>query len=206
VYFLLLRGVQSTSKEVSERVTSTAYPALVNTNYRHDNLNLRSEKECTQEQRDKISHHLGLETGNVNVQGCNEPDWLDSFFEEEMNIGTETFLGISVGCNKGTDAVQMARLGMSDSKFNVSAWTAFLGSIITVCPAREQGPIMFSKRNGEMHCIEPMLNNIALIRNASQNLGLPSEEFVVTQAAIGARVSLRFCTINYFSRNEYHSP
>ncbi|KAL3766071.1 hypothetical protein ACHAW5_007766 [Stephanodiscus triporus] len=156
-------------------------------NYRHDNLNLQPEKECTEEQRNKINQKLGLESGNVQVAGCNDPDWLDSFFEEEADIGTASFLGISVGCNKGTDAVQMARLGMSDLKINVSAWTEFLGSIITVCPAREQGPVNFPKRNGEMHCIEPMLNNIILINNASQHLGLDSKEFVVTQAAISAR-------------------
>jgi hypothetical protein len=91
--------------------------------------------------------------------------------------------------SQGTDAIQTARLGMSDPKFNVSAWTEYIGNIITVCPAREQGQIKFAKRNGEMHCIEPMQNNVALVNNASASLGLNSEEFVVTQAAISGRVS-----------------
>jgi hypothetical protein len=157
--------------------------------YRHLNLNLWPEKQCTDEQRDKINQQLDLESGNVNVAGCNDPDWLDSFFEEEADIGSESFLGISVGCNKGMDAVQISRLGMSDAKFDVSAWTEFIGDIITVCPAREQGQVKFPKRNGEMHCIEPMLNIIVLVNNASRHLDLHSEEFVVTQAAISARVS-----------------
>ena len=191
-YFLLLRGAAPTSKEAIMRVINYTSPAPLEgqvKSYRHNNLNLQPEKDCTDEQRDKINQQLNLESGNVNVAGCNDPDWLDLFFEEEANIGSEFFLGISVGCNKGTDAVQIARLGMSDAKFDVSAWTEFIGDIITVCPAREQGQVKSPKRKGEMHCIEPMLNNIALVNNASRHLDLNSEEFVVTQAAISARVS-----------------
>ena len=191
-YFLLLLGAVPTSKEMVMRVPSYTSPAPLEgqvKSYRHTNLNLRPETVCTDEQRDKINQQLDLESGNVNVAGCNDPDWLDSFSEEEADIGSESFLGISVGCNKGTDAVQIARLGMSDAKFDVSAWTQFIGDIITVCPAREQGQVKFPKRNGEMHCIEPMLNNVVLVNNASRHLDLNSEEFVVTQAAISARVS-----------------
>ena len=97
---------------------------------------------------------------------------------------------ILIGRNKGTDAVQIARLGMSYAKFDVSVWTQFIGDIITVCPAREQGQVKFPKRKGEIHCIEPMLNNVVLINNASQHLDLSSEEFVVTQAAISIFRSL----------------
>lgn len=191
-YFLLLLGAVPTSKEAVMRVPSYTSLAPLEgqvKSYRHNNLNLRPEMVCTDEQRDKINQQLDLESGNVNVAGCNDPDWLDSFFEEEEDIGSESFLGISVGCNKGTDAVQIARLGMSDAKFDVSVWTQFIGDIITVCPAREQGQVKFPKRKGEIHCIEPMLNNVVLINNASRHLDLSSEEFVVTQAAISARVS-----------------
>jgi hypothetical protein len=190
--FLLLLGAVPTSKEAVMRVPSYTSLAPLEgqvKSYRHNNLNLRPEMVCTDEQRDKINQQLDLESGNVNVAGCNDPDWLDSFFEEEEDIGSESFLGISVGCNKGTDAVQIARLGMSDAKFDVSVWTQFIGDIITVCPAREQGQVKFPKRKGEIHCIEPMLNNVVLINNASRHLDLSSEEFVVTQAAISARVS-----------------
>jgi len=114
---------------------------------------------------------------------------------------------------QGTDAIQTARLGMSDPKFNVSAWTEYIGKIKTVCPARKQGKIKLAKRKGEMHCIEPMQNNVALVINASASLGLNSEEFVVTQAAISGRVSverdLLICTDGsaYFStRFISHTP
>ena len=191
-YFLLLLGAVPTSKEMVMRVPSYTSPAPLEgqvKSYRHTNLNLRPETVCTDEQRDKINQQLDLESGNVNVARCNDPDWLDSFSEEESDIGLESFLGISVGCNKGTDAVQIARLGMSDAKLDVSVWTQFIGDIITVCPAREQGQVKFPKRNREMNCIEPMLKNVVLVNNASRHLDLNSEEFVVTQAAISPRVS-----------------
>ena len=100
--------------------------------------------------------------------------------------------------SQGTDAIQTARLGMSDPKFDVSAWKEYIGNIITVCHPREQGKIKFAKRNGEMHCIEPMQNNIALVIDASASLGLNSEEFVVTQAAISGRVSLERDFFNFY--------
>lgn len=106
---------------------------------------------------------------------------------------------------QGTDAIHTARLGMSDPKFNVSAWTEFIGNIITVCPAREQGQIKFAKRNGEMHCIEPMQNNVALVNNASASLGLNSEEFVVTKAAISGRVSVERDLLIFTEGSAYFS-
>jgi hypothetical protein len=48
---------------------------------------------------------------------------LDLFFEEEADIGTQSFLSISIGCNKkGTDAIHTARLGLSDPTFDVPVW------------------------------------------------------------------------------------
>jgi hypothetical protein len=88
------------SEEVSTRVANYISPTPQESSFRHDNLNLQPEKECTEQQREKINVQLNLESGNVQVQGCNDPNWLDSFFEEEADIGTESFLGISVGCNK----------------------------------------------------------------------------------------------------------
>jgi hypothetical protein len=88
------------SSEVSTRVANYISQTPQESSYRHDNLNLQPQKECTEQQREKINVQLNLESGNVQVQGCNDPNWLDSFFEEEADIGTESFLGISVGCNK----------------------------------------------------------------------------------------------------------
>ena len=89
------------SGEVSTRVANyNISQTPKESSYRHDNLNLQPEKECTEQQREKINVQLNLESGNVQVQGCNDPNWLDLFFEEEADIGTESFLGISVGCNK----------------------------------------------------------------------------------------------------------
>jgi len=94
---LIIPNSEDVSVDVSPQSTRVANYS----SYRHDNLILQAEKECTKQQREKINIQLKLESGNVRVKGCNNPtSWLDSFFEEEADIGTESFLGISVGCNK----------------------------------------------------------------------------------------------------------
>ena len=156
--------------------------------YSHNNYNLPPEKECSNEQRDAISNHLGLNQSNtVKIGGCQSTDWLDKFFEEVEDIETESFLSLSIGCNKGTDAIHTARLGLLDPKFDVPTWTQAIGNIRPVCKGHEQGKINFPKRKGEVHCIEPMINNYQLIKKASSTLGFDSTQFVVVQAAISSR-------------------
>ncbi len=156
--------------------------------YRHANIDLPSAEECTSEQRDMISRQLGLTEHHAGgVSGCQDSSWLYSFFEEEVDITTETFLGISVGCNKGADAISAARMGMMNPKFDVPAWKDAIGDLVYNCPPPENGKITFTKRNGEMHCVEPMEANFKLVKDASAKLGLDDEHFVVAQAAISSR-------------------
>ena len=155
--------------------------------YNHGNLDLPPGEVCTEDQRDTIYRQLGLNKSTVNVGLCQSTDWLVSFFEEEEDIGTESFLSISIGCNKGTDAIHTARLGLLDPKFDVPAWEKAIGGIRGICPYHEQGRINFPKREGEVHCVEPMRNNFQLVKNASELLILDSKQFVVVQAAISSR-------------------
>ena len=156
--------------------------------YRHANLNLPSVEECTSEQRDKISQQVGLTDDHAGgVSGCQDSSWLYSFFEEEEDIGTESFLGISVGCNKGADAINAARMGMMNPKFDVPTWKDAIGDLVYNCPPPENGKITFARRNGEMHCVEPMDANVQVVNDASVKLGLDVEHFVVTHAAISSR-------------------
>lgn len=150
---------------------------------------LPPEQQCTEEQRNAISYQLGLDTNKVRVVGCQNDDWLDKFYEEEADIGTESFVGISIGCNKGDDAIHTARMGMSDPKFDNSAWKAAIGGLDGVCPEHHNQlkEIRFPKRRGEMHCVEAMPANFQLLHTASQVLGLDSEQFVVVNAALAAR-------------------
>lgn len=144
--------------------------------FRHDNLDLPSVEECTSEQRDKISHQLGLTDRHAGgVSGCQDSSWLYSFFEKEEDISTEIFLGISVGCNKGADAINAARMGMMNPKFDVPAWKDAIGDLVYNCPPPENGKITFAKRKGEMHCVEPMEANYQIVNDASKKLGLDHE-------------------------------
>jgi len=157
--------------------------------YRHENLDLNPATPCTEEQRSKIVQQIVHDDDNLKFRhGCFDSDWLDSFFTEESDIGTEDFVGISVGCNKGTDAVLAARMGMNDRAYDAPAWLETIGlGHTTVCPNKKQKKIYLPKRNGEMHCIEPMPNNFRAVDNASNSLGLMKEGFVVTNAAVSAR-------------------
>ena len=156
--------------------------------YRHANLNLTPATVCTEEQRGKITEQIVIGNRlNFDV-GCFDSDWLDAFFAEEADIGTHEFVGISVGCNKGTDAVLAARMGMNDPAYDASVWLETIGTLSTACRSREQQKeIHFPKRSGEMHCIEPMPNNVHVLKNASITMGLNKKEFVVTHAAVSSR-------------------
>jgi len=156
--------------------------------YSHDNLNLSTVEECTKYQRSIIEGQLGLTGGTVKVSGCFDADWLDAFFEEEEDIGTRYFIGISVGCNVGTDAISTARMGMSDPKFDVPSWVNALGKVRRpVCRKnRNQGATNYPIREGEMHCIEPMPVNALILRNAINVSGIDERRFVVSHAAISS--------------------
>jgi FkbM family methyltransferase len=169
--------------------------------YSHDNRNLPVVDQCTKEERSRIVSQLVLDSNttidfenfhklNQKEQryiGCYESEWLDSFFQEESNIGSEDFVGISVGCNKGTDAILAARMGMSNPKYDVPAWLGVLGNLPTLCLNKKQGEIHFPRRKGEMHCIEPMPDNVDSLNKATSELGLEREGFVVSSAAISSK-------------------
>jgi FkbM family methyltransferase len=157
--------------------------------YSHYNLNLPTVEKCTEEQRSKIEVQLGLSHNRVKgLSGCFDADWLDAFFEEEEDIGTEHFIGISVGCNVGTDAINTARMGMSDPKFDVFSWIDALGEVVPpVCGKKNrQGATNFPLREGEMHCIEPMPSNALVLNNAIRASGVDEGRFVVSHAAISS--------------------
>ena len=162
--------------------------------YSHSNINLATVNKCTAGQRDVIQSQLQLSSGVVSSQrfnhcrmGCFEADWLDAFFAEEADIGTPTFLRISIGCKKGSYAILKARMGTSDAKFDLPSWIEALGNFSRiVCGTRGQGPTNFPARSGEMHCIEPMPTTIRMLNDARDRVGLGEEEFVVSHAAIAS--------------------
>ena len=169
--------------------------------YSHDNRNLPVVDQCTEEERMRIVSQLVLDSNTtvdfknfhkLNKQeqqfiGCYESEWLDEFYEEEENIGSEDFVGISVGCNKGTDAILAARMGMSNPKYDVPAWLGVIGKLPTLCLNKKQGEIHFPPRKGKMHCIEPMPDNVQSLNKATAELGLEGDGFFVSPAAISSK-------------------
>eukprot|EP00581_Thalassiosira_minuscula_P010426 CAMPEP_0183710500 /NCGR_PEP_ID=MMETSP0737-20130205/6213_1 /TAXON_ID=385413 /ORGANISM="Thalassiosira miniscula, Strain CCMP1093" /LENGTH=440 /DNA_ID=CAMNT_0025938787 /DNA_START=54 /DNA_END=1376 /DNA_ORIENTATION=+ len=157
--------------------------------FEHGNGDLQRAEKCTEKQRDKIQAQLALKSGSVGVEGCyDSSSWLGSFFTEETDIGSESFIGISVGCNRGDDAIQTARMGMMDDEFDAVTYTKALGSLPAhvACrnPPEKQANISYPKRLGEMHCIEPMPSTFKAIERATTEMSLDRKKFVVTHAAI----------------------
>jgi len=174
--------------------------------------------ECTDEQRKKVAHQLmfqddedfknsatknlyGLKARSENFQ-CPNPTWIKSFYEEEISTDTNDedddhhyFLGISVGCNKGHDAIRTARMGLSSTDFDAQKWATELDKGRTddkmdsgVCKqaSSDQAKIVSPKRAGEMHCIEPMPSTFSLLKRASDALRHENQGLVLTHAAISS--------------------
>ena len=162
--------------------------------YRHDISNITSVQKCTSDQMKYISLEL-FATNIGDMTRCPSNTWIESFFEEEANIGTDSFLGISIGCNKGFDAIKTARKGYMDTEFNGTSWTnEFVKTGMSpkilkgACDQQvgEDFKVTFPKRAGEMHCVEPMPETSATLISAARELNLESKNFYVTQAAISS--------------------
>lgn len=171
---------------------------------------------CTKEQREKITHQLMFQDDedfknsvekdfgrlqHTNIFACPNPTWIDNFYKEIGTNGTTTndddhgngfFLGISVGCNKGHDAIRTARMGLSAVEFDAQKWATEISEgtdEVGICKQEhsEQAKIVAPKRRaGEMHCIEPMPSTFAVLRRASDALDLETQGLVLTHAAISS--------------------
>ena len=122
---------------------------------------------------------------------CPKATWIEQFYAEETNIGTSDFLGISVGCNKGHDAIRTARMGFSDAAIDPLKWKdEFHSEMRAVCDQDYDGVFQVNskstKRKGEMHCIEPMSSTFSELKRVGDKLDLESKGMVFTHAAIGS--------------------
>lgn len=172
---------------------------------------------CTAEQRVKIATQLNFKS-KMNLDGvipntngfgrgtglsCPETGWLEAFYEDEANVGSEEFLGINVGCNKAFDAIRIARMGLSSREFDTLKWRDALLSVHqnwgnklkSACrqPHSDQPNVVHPIRKGEVHCIEPMPSTFSAIQRASDELGLAQSGLVLANAAIStAAGTVRF--------------
>ena len=171
-----------------------------------------SVKTCTPEQFSAIERDLFKTKKNIKFStACPENSWLSKYYieyfarnrpdekttsdtPEPTNTSSRAFLGISVGCNKGFDAIESARMYMSNTKFNKTTWReAFeidMGAGFCRQEQVDNATVFDIQHNpmkeDEMHCIEPLPPTFDILLNASQKLGLDKEGFVLSKAAISS--------------------
>mmetsp|Transcript_27684 Transcript_27684/g.31625 ORF Transcript_27684/g.31625 Transcript_27684/m.31625 type:complete len:462 (+) Transcript_27684:172-1557(+) len=163
--------------------------------------------KCTDEQMSLLEDKLKISEFEMAVifglTKCPHNTWIQNFYsQEQKNYNEEDdaspFLGLVIGCNKGYDAINMARMGMEQSSFDRFTWSAALQKqgITTsgVCDQRNtkqyQIALKNKKRRGEMHCVEPMPATFQALRNAANDLNMDTDDneskFIITQAAISS--------------------
>jgi len=138
---------------------------------------------------------------------CPNATWLDDYYTEihmkksmystTLNSPPPPFLGISIGCNKGFDAIDMLRMGTCDNTIDKNRWLKAMtedGELHeSVC--NQNTTISFEipqqcqddnslRPKGEMHCVEPMPQTYKKLEQSASILGYTQKGLKVTHAAI----------------------
>lgn len=172
----------------------------------------RSLPNCTNHILNQISRQLPSERCDskdpwahqcsiTKATACMDATWLTDYYSNLHKAANRTgypgsFLGISVGCNKGLDALDTLRMGTQDRIFDKSAWWDVLNDNENINPPyckqernlTSQIPIATSvesiQRKGEMHCIEALPGNFNILKHTAEQLGIDKKGFTVRHAAI----------------------
>jgi len=138
---------------------------------------------------------------------CPNATWLETYYREMMSsvhssrndaeVGhakkQNYFLGLSVGCNKGFDALATLRMGTFDSGLKKKDWRDAMNEEAEihkgVCGQDKTDEFVLPAENnyvqkGEMHCIEPMTPTYEQLFKAATKLGYNQKGFIVTHAAV----------------------
>ena len=120
--------------------------------------------------------------------------WMEDYYKTQISAKDweeSTFLGISIGCNKGLDALNTMRMGTFDRAFDRKAWNQAREDIDPDIRCFKGSDLQFSiyvprrpKRRGEMHCVEALPSNYNKLKKAADKLDLTSKGFIVNQVAI----------------------
>ncbi len=113
---------------------------------------------------------------------CPQSNWIEDLYQEGLDLGSEdgSFLGVTIGCNKGFDAINTARMGMRNPVFDKVEWNKNL----VAHGVNTRGAC---GQQGEMHCVEPMPSTFDVVKKVADELNLHAEGLVTTQAAISSR-------------------
>jgi len=104
-----------------------------------------------------------------------------------------SIVGLSVGCNKGFDALNTLRMGTFDTSLSKEAWKKEMikdGELWqSVCAQDATSPFSVdtgvdTPRKGVVHCFEPMPATFGKLKEASKVLGYDEKGFKVIHAAV----------------------
>ena len=129
-------------------------------------------------------------------------NWLEEYYQELQGEHSQDlpplppFIGMSIGCNKGFDALNTLRMGTFNAKLSKSAWNkamAIGGKIDhSVCKQNETSVFDVddhksaeNARPGEIHCFEPMPVTVSKLKHAATSLGYDKMGYKVVHAGVG---------------------
>jgi len=147
--------------------------------------------ECVQNQKRPWNRKCSFSAASC----CPQNIWLRKFYERvHTDISSpRSFVGLSVGCNRGDDAINLMRLGSADPSFDTDRWSAafFANSSSMageVCgqalPQVDLGNFPPASVVSQMHCIDPLEHNANALRRSAHELGLDTKGFHVHQIAV----------------------
>jgi FkbM family methyltransferase len=131
---------------------------------------------------------------------CPKQTWLYEHFEDRLQgvAPSPAYIGISVGCNKGFDALNSLRVGSQNDQLDKDAWMKefFQGKDVHagVCnQAFEEQAIIYDApvvkfeegAQHQMYCIEAMPTTAEALRQTARALGYDKLGFKVINAAGG---------------------
>jgi len=170
---------------------------------KQNNTEVKESPQCTREELLKVRQHLHPEACPVapytqscsitQATKCVDATWLDEYYKELLiENDLSPFLGISVGCNKGFDALDTLRMGTFDAGLDKTAWRQSMegdGELhASVCqqnvmPQFELGQSN-KRRRGEIHCFEPMPQTYQKLKESAESLGYDKKGYKVVHAAV----------------------
>eukprot|EP00521_Asterionellopsis_glacialis_P007065 CAMPEP_0195282080 /NCGR_PEP_ID=MMETSP0707-20130614/1120_1 /TAXON_ID=33640 /ORGANISM="Asterionellopsis glacialis, Strain CCMP134" /LENGTH=427 /DNA_ID=CAMNT_0040341031 /DNA_START=52 /DNA_END=1335 /DNA_ORIENTATION=+ len=167
-------------------------------------------RKCSAAELKTIHTHLpskycyGVKTKKCSIREatkCPVENWLTNYIQARTDI-KDSFLGMSIGCNKGDDAIDTARMSSFNETYDHEKWLKALGPELTegkmACGENSNHFVASSSskpkavKKIEMHCIEPMPDTANALKGAAASLQLDTSEFVITQAAVSLSTGTAF--------------
>jgi len=145
-------------------------------------------KSCTTEEKQIIASQL-QRLGLKNATKCPEPSWYYAPGTNAFPPLQDRAVAISVGCNKGFDAVDTLRLFSQNATYTKKEWIRKLGIIhpgsCGQMDAKDPEIVSTNTRPTTVHCIEPLPATASRLLYAAEKLGW-QDSFRVYHAAMSS--------------------